>query len=100
LVAADVLQVDAVRIAAIQAHVREHLDAEFVQARRRVVPHIERQGLSGGNPADGKAHRPSELRQVFGDTDADPIAAPIYDQYRLADGCPLTAQHLPGIHDL
>ncbi len=64
-----------------------------------MIAHIERQGFSGSNPADGKPHRSSLLRQVFGDADADPICAPVDDHHRLAYGR-LTLQHLPGIHDL
>ena len=51
--AALMLQVNAVRIAAMEAHVGEHLHSEFVQRCRGLIADIERQGLSGGNPVDG-----------------------------------------------
>ncbi len=99
LAAALMLQVDAVRIAAVEPHVGEHLHPELVQGGRGLVPHVERQRFSGGDPVDREPHRPAVLRQMLGDADADPIGAPVDHDHRLPDRR-LTAQHRPRIHHL
>ncbi len=75
------------------------LTPSLCKGRRGIVPYVQRQHLSRRNPADGQAHRSSGSGQVFGDSNADPVRAPIDDDHGLTDGA-FTPQHLPGIDDL
>jgi len=85
LAAGSVLQVDRVVVATVQPRVRRDRNGEFVQLASQLIAHVQRQVFPAMGAVDRQLHLMPGAGQAFGDTGADPVAAPVDHHHRTTD---------------